>query len=203
MRGLVAINLLTTPLSRRKSDSVILGSPSAARRFGGRKSLVEGDVGKEIAGRRVSVGREAWMGKEFGTGMEGRRAGGVRDMIALLTPKKVRGMSPLKMTPRKEEMKSEGAESVSGEAIPRDVQPESPVKIWRDEEDFEPITLGEFLSMTNISFLDGLGPSTARRRTVLPRPSILPRATLSDYAVAGAVTLPILSLYQFVPPPRS
>ena len=187
-RGLLAITLLTTP-SRRKSDSVILGSPRAADRFRSRKSL---GVGAGVEGRRVSIGREAWGLKEFGgdnvigKGIEERN---VRDMIARLTPKpSPRKLSPMKISPVKI-------------AIDGIVKSEE-VQIWKDEEEedgFEPITLAEFLAMTNISFLDGLGPSSTRRRTVL-LPSITSPSppTLSDYAKAGAVLLPILSLYQFV-----
>jgi hypothetical protein len=83
------------------------------------------------------------------------------------------------------------------------------VKVWEqpcaengEEEDFEPITLAEFLSMTNISFLDGLGPSTTRRRTYVPPQGLnaLQKPMLRDYAKAGAVSIPMLELYQFVSP---
>ena len=86
------------------------------------------------------------------------------------------------------------------------------VKVWEDtsaagedddEEEFPSITLAEFLAMTNISFLDGLGP-TARRRTVLPPLGLgeLQKPTMADYAKAGAVSIPMLELYQFVKPPH-
>jgi kinetochore protein Spc7/SPC105 len=93
------------------------------------------------------------------------------------------------------------------------------VKVWEDhtapldgddcnngddgeEEDFEPITLAEFLGMTNISFLDGLGPTTRRRTFVPPEGlSSLQKAEFKDYAKAGAVSIPMLELYQFVIPP--
>jgi hypothetical protein len=72
-----------------------------------------------------------------------------------------------------------------------------------EEEDFEPITLAEFLAMTNISFLDGLGPSM-RRRTFVPPEGLgefSRKAGFGDYAKAGAVSIPMLELYQFVPIP--
>jgi len=143
-------------------------------------------------------------------------------MIAKMTPRKlastamgksipstpVRGMTPsrskmddIMLTPGM--MKREFGPKVA-----------SLVKVWEqpaskmegeeeEEEDFEPITLAEFLSMTNISFLDGLGPSTSRRRTYAPPEGLnaLQKPTLRDYAKAGAVSIPMLELYQFVTPP--
>jgi Spc7 kinetochore protein len=81
------------------------------------------------------------------------------------------------------------------------------VKVWEDrgedDEDDVGITLPEFLSMTNISFLDGLG-TTARRRTVAPRQGLigLKQPDIGDYAKAGAVSIPMLELYQFVISPH-
>ena len=69
-----------------------------------------------------------------------------------------------------------------------------------EEDEFEPITLAEFLNMTNISFLDGLGPSM-RRRTFVPPEGLSEfsrKAGFGDYAKAGAVSIPMLELYQFV-----
>jgi len=69
-----------------------------------------------------------------------------------------------------------------------------------EEDEFEPITLAEFLTMTNISFLDGLGPSM-RRRTFVPPEGLSGfsrKAGFGDYAKAGAVSIPMLELYQFV-----
>src|SRR5579859_5510815 len=222
-RGLLALDLLTgkalTPISRRKSDnsgSTILGSPSAANRLKNRKSLggLE-EFNASAENRRVSIGRASWTSKEFGQ-VEKVDELGIRNLIAQMTPKKPsssRTASPVKSeTPRRNistlgddlmltpgMMKGEFGHKVAGL-----------VKVWEDhtapidgdeeEEEFEPITLAEFLIMTNISFLDGLGPST-RRRTFVPPEGLVElqrKAEFRDYAKAGAVSIPMLELYQFV-----
>ena len=213
-KGLVAIDLLTgTPLSRRKSDTgVILGSPSAARRLSSRQSLAgrtEFEATKDT--RRVSIGREAWTSKEFGGEIRSTtfQEEGIRDMIAKMTPKKPsRANSPIKLeTPRKPTIQDEIM--LTPGMMKREFGPKvaNLVKIWEDnanpeEEDFPPITLAEFLAMTNISFLDGLGPSSTRRRTVVPPEglSTLKKPEFADYVKAGAVSIPMLELYQFVFP---
>jgi hypothetical protein len=227
-KGLIALDLLTgkpmtpqqslgniTPLSRRKSDSgILLGSPRAADRIRNRKSIAGVEEFTATAGkRRVSVGREAWNSKEFGGDIhrESEEAG-IRDMIAKMTPKKPT-RSPIKMeTPRK--MASLGDDlMLTPGMMKREFGPKvaNLVKVWEDkenneemddEEDFPPITLAEFLSMTNISFLDGLGTST-RRRTFAPPEGLssLQKPQFADYAKAGAVSIPMLELYQFVRSP--
>jgi hypothetical protein len=205
---------ITTPLNRRKSDSgFLLGSPRAADRMRSRKSIAGVEEFKATAeNRRVSVGREAWTAKEFGGDIhrESEEAG-IRDMIAKMTPKKPT-RSPIKMeTPRK--MMSMGDDlMLTPGMMKREFGPKvaNLVKVWEDkenndmdeEEDFPPITLAEFLSMTNISFLDGLGTST-RRRTFAPPEGLasLQKPQFADYAKAGAVSIPMLELYQFVPFP--
>lgn len=212
-RGLVALDLLTgkslAPDARRKSDSgIILGSPRAAGRLRGRKSIAaieEFNPGS----RRVSIGRDAWRQKQFGGEMV-RAAGqeGIRDMIARLTPKKPTSTSR-PGTPVSRPKVADEIMLTPG-MIKREFGPKvaSLVKVWEDnanpkvneeEEDFPPITLAEFLALTNISFLDGLGPTTRRRTYVAPEGlTALQSPEFRDYAKAGAVSIPMLELYQFV-----
>lgn len=213
-RGLVALDLLTknqfTPSARRKSDSgITLGSPRAATRLQTRKSIA-GVEEFNTHDRRVSLGRESWRAKEFG-GDFGQKLEeeGIRDMIAKMTPKKQKA-SPVKFeTPRKMMTMGDDLMLTPG-MMKREFGSKvaNLVKVWEDkkdimdeEDDFPMITLAEFLTMTNISFLDGLG-TTARRRTFAPPEGLssLQKPTLGDYAKAGAVSIPMLELYQFVPP---
>ena len=228
-RGLIALDLLTgkplTPLSRpaqlrRKSDSglpLLLGSPRAANRLRSRKSIAGlEEFTASAATRRVSIGRESWSAKEFGGDISRVNTEiKVRDMIAKMTPRKQPHQTPStpvrtpSRTPVDEIMLTPGI--IKHEFGPKAA---SPVKLWEqppageeeeeEEEDFAPITLAEFLSMTNISFLDGLGPSTSRRRTYAPPEGLhaLQKPMLRDYAKAGAVSIPMLELYQFVQPPE-
>ena len=217
-KGLLAIDLLTgTPLqptSRRKSDSgLILGSPKAANRLRTRKSIagVE-EFNATHSSRRVSLGKEVWKQKEFGGDIQRTlEEVGIRDMIARMTPKKPTlqvQATPVKLKRVEDEI------MLTPGMMKREFGPKvaSLVKVWEDqqniedgdeEDDFSPITLAEFLSMTNISFLDGLGPTT-RRRTFAPPEGLssLQKPELQNYAKAGAVSIPMLELYQFVPPPR-
>src|SRR5579862_2990875 len=182
-KGLVAIDLLTgTPRSTMKMDSnLLLGSPSAARRLSHRNSLAgvaEFEATKDT--RRVSIGREAWNLKEFGGEIRSTtiQEEGIRDMLARLTPKKPsRANSPIKLETPKRNLMGDDLMLTPG-MMKREFGPKvaNLVKIWEDsanpsvedEDEFPPITLAEFLAMTNISFLDGLGPSSTRRRTVVP-----------------------------------
>ena len=201
-------------VSRRKSDSgIILGSPRAADRLQSRKSIagIE-EFNATSHARRVSIGREAWQSKEFGGDLQRvKEEEGIRDMIARLTPKKKPITAPL--TPIKPITTPKALEDeimLTPGMMKREFGPKvaNLVKVWEDtgtsadeEEDFSPITLAEFLSMTNISFLDGLGPTT-RRRTYMPPEGLasLQKPGLGDYAKAGAVSIPMLELYQFVLP---
>lgn len=216
-RGLLAIDLLTGKSPhrlappRRKSDSgIFLGSPRAAKRMSGRKSIagVE-EFTATRAERRVSLGRASWTAKEFGSGfVRSAQESGLRDMISKLTPRKptstgIFGASTPVRTPAKRELEEL---MLTPGMMKREFGPKvaNLVRVWEDgtaeEDDFEPITLAEFLAMTNISFLDGLGPSL-RRRTVVPPEGMLSlrEAGMGDYVKAGAVSIPMLELYQFVP----
>jgi hypothetical protein len=217
-RGLVALDLLTgkplTPLqapSRRKSDSgIILGSPRAANRLRTRKSIAGVEEFAASAGvRRVSIGRDAWRSKEFGGDIQRTmEETGIRDMISRLSPKKPVA-TPVKVAPKSLATENDEIMLTPG-MMKKEFRPKvaNLVKVWEDsaqnaeeEEEFPAITLAEFLSMTNISFLDGLGPSN-RRRTYIPPEglSTLQKPSLQDYAKAGAVSIPMLELYQFVLP---
>jgi len=196
---------------------VILGSPRAAKRLSSRASLAGvHEFAAETGSRRVSIGREAWHAREFGGEIRSSvvQETGIRDMIARMTPRKVsRVMSPGKSeTPRRNMMGVVDELMLTPGMMKREFGPKvaNLVKIWEDngnpsaddgEDDFPPITLAEFLSMTNISFLDGLGPSSTRRRTVVPPEGLatLKKPEFADYAKAGAVSIPMLELYQFVP----
>jgi hypothetical protein len=218
-RGLLAIDLLTGKSPhrlappRRKSDSgIFLGSPKAAKRMSGRKSIAGVEEFTATKGeRRVSLGRASWTAKEFGSGfVRSAQETGLRDMISKLTPRKptstgiFAGSTPVR-TPAKRELDEL---MLTPGMLKREFGPKvaNLVRVWEDclpeeEEDFEPITLAEFLAMTNISFLDGLGPSL-RRRTVVPPEGMLAlrEAGIGDYVKAGAVSIPMLELYQFVLP---
>lgn len=133
---------------------------------------------------------------------------GIRDMISRLTPKKPVA-TPVKITPKRQPIEKDEIMLTPG-MMKREFGPKvaNLVKVWEDssqnveeEDNFPAITLAEFLSMTNISFLDGLGPSN-RRRTYIPPEglSTLHKPSLRDYAKAGAVSVPMLELYQFVFP---
>ena len=218
-----------TPISRRKSDigavgagGPILGSPSAANRLRNRKSLggIE-EFNASAETRRVSIGRASWTSKEFGQVAKVEDLG-IRNLIAQMTPKKAapaaasRTSSPVKLeTPRRRGMSTLADDLMLTPGMMKrefGSKVANLVKVWEDhtapldqdgeeEEDFEPITLAEFLTMTNISFLDGLGPTTRRRTFVPPEGlSSLQKAEFKDYAKAGAVSIPMLELYQFVLP---
>jgi hypothetical protein len=129
-------------------------------------------------------------------------------MISKLTPRKptstgIFGASTPVRTPAKRELEEL---MLTPGMMKREFGPKvaNLVRVWEDgppeDDDFEPITLAEFLAMTNISFLDGLGPSL-RRRTVVPPEGMLSlrEAGMGDYVKAGAVSIPMLELYQFVP----
>lgn len=141
-------------------------------------------------------------------------------MISLMTPKKthhtpqsVQGVNPVKFeTPKNMTRVAEELMLTPG-MMKREfgTKVQSLVKVWEDRGDdgdeddgFVGITLPEFLAMTNISFLDGLG-TTARRRTVAPPQGLLglKQPDIGDYAKAGAVSIPMLELYQFVPTPQT
>jgi len=219
-KGIVAIDMLTgkspyrlAPPHRRKSDSgVFLGSPKAAKRMSGRKSIAGIEEFTATRGkRRVSLGKASWGAKEFGGDIvRSVQETGLRDMISKLTPRKPSAPSVVPSTPLRTPGKKELDEiMLTPGMLKREFGPKvaNLVKVWEDrkpededaEEDFEPITLAEFLAMTNISFLDGLGPSL-RRRTVAPPEGLLSLSQpgIGDYAKAGAVSIPMLELYQFV-----
>jgi hypothetical protein len=210
---------------------LILGSPSASNRLKNRKSLggIE-EFNASAETRRVSIGRASWTSKEFGQVSKVEDLG-IRNLIAQMTPKKSassttisRPLSPVKLeTPRgRRGMSMADDLMLTPGMMKREFGSKvaNLVKVWEDhtapldgdddhnngddgveEEDFEPITLAEFLGMTNISFLDGLGPTTRRRTFVPPEGlSSLQKAQFKDYAKAGAVSIPMLELYQFVLP---
>jgi kinetochore protein Spc7/SPC105 len=191
-----------------------LGSPRAANRLRTRKSIAGVEEFQKNAGtRRISLGKESWLSKEFGGNLQRTlEEEGIRDMIAKMTPRKQQQsqlQSPMKLLTPKKRIEEDDIMLTPG-MMKREFGPKvaSLVKVWEDaggeeeeEEEFERITLAEFLSMTKISFLDGLGPST-RRRTFAPPEglSLLQKPELRDYAKAGAVSIPMLELYQFVCP---
>jgi len=218
-KGLLALDLLTgkpltsmtapLPQIRRKSDSgVILGSPKAARRLSSRKSLGGIEEFKATAStRRLSLGRSNWHNKEFGIA---KPQEDIKDMIALLTPKKPKPISPSKLaTPNRTPRRAVDELMLTPRTVKREFGPKvaNLVKVWEDHQeeedgegsDFPIIRLEEFLAMTNISFLDGLGPTSRRRTTIRPENmGVLQKPQLGDFARAGAVSIPMLELYQFV-----
>jgi Spc7 kinetochore protein len=218
-KGLLALDLLTgkspsasSSTTRRNSESnILLGSPKVISRLNSRKSIGGIEEFKQDAPtRRVSIGKETWENEKFGGNITIQLSNeGIKDMISLLTPKKVR--EPIKM-----ETPSRGAYtplSKMGEEImltpgmmKREFGPKvaSLVKVWEDhsaedvDDSLPGISLADFLSMTNISFLEGLGIMARRRTMPPPNLACLSSPTLSDYAKAGAVSIPMLELYQFV-----
>lgn len=89
---------------------------------------------------------------------------------------------------------SRAANALRGIFTPdKSTAPATPVE---EEEPVDPITLTEFLAMTNITFMDNL-TTTKRRETFVLPPNLLNSATLFDYVKAAAITVPMLELYQF------
>ena len=105
--------------------------------------------------RRVSLGREVWRQKEFGGDIQRTlEEGGIRDMIARMTPKKPTN-TPIKATPVKMRRVEDEIMLTPG-MMKREFGPKvaSLVKVWEDQQNME--EEDEFLTYYScgVSFYD-------------------------------------------------
>lgn len=203
-------------LERRKSLDLRSRIELLTPRKAGRKSLAYGALLQGYGKRERDEDASTYLGGgkrrkslEFGLVTQSASLSPARVMRVMELDKAPSVQTPKKQTPKKKSVTIAPIPEASSPMAPPP-RPEPVVEEHSEEESFEEeepkLTLQEFLSMTSISFLDGL-TTTKRRPTGFPGLELRrgrrntdgeeePETSLADCVIAGSCTVPMLDLFQ-------
>lgn len=204
-------------VERRKSLDLRSRIELLTPRKAGRKSLAYGALLQGYGKREREEDARTFLGGgkrrkslEFGLATQSASLSPARVMRSMELDKAPSLNTPKKQTPRKKSVTIAPIPEASSPMAPPP-RPDPVIEEHSEEESFEEeeepkLTLQEFLSMTSISFLDGL-TTTKRRPTGFPGLELRrgrrntegeeeAETSLADCVIAGACTAPMLDLFQ-------